>query len=425
MQVLSIMNIVLVILFSLFSYYQLMYVILGTLKKKKIHAGEGKRNRFGVLIAARNEEMVIGNLIDSIVRQDYPRELVDIFVIADNCTDSTAAVAAEHGAIVYERHNKEKVGKCYAMEALLHHIKEDYPETHYDGFFVFDADNLIAEDYISEMNRVFSEGYKIVTGYRNTKNFSDNWITAGYGIYFMRESCQMNSSREYIGSSCFVSGTGYMFASELLGEDGEWKWFTLTEDLEFSADMIIRGEKIAYCGTAELFDEQPTKLHASFVQRARWIRGYFQVIRRYGKGLWRCIVKDHNFACYDMLINMTPIILTIFTLLTNIIMLILGLTVERENMVAGVVGALLGIFGAYLVMFIFGMCATITEWNKIHTSNGRKILSMFTFPLFIFTFFVAFFMAMFSKPQWKRIEHNVALSIDDMNVNKQEEKAKE
>ena len=211
MQVLSIMNVVLVILFSIFSYYQLMYVILGTLKKKKIHPGEGKEHRFGVLIAARNEEMVIGNLIDSIMRQDYPRELVDIFVIADNCTDSTAAVSAEHGAIVYERNNKEKVGKCYAMEALLHHIHEDYADRNYDGFFVFDADNLIAENYISEMNRVFSEGYKIVTGYRNTKNFSDNWITAGYGIYFMRESCQMNSSREYIGSSCFVSGTGYMF----------------------------------------------------------------------------------------------------------------------------------------------------------------------------------------------------------------------
>ena len=418
MKVISIMNVVLVILFSIFSYYQLMYVILGTLKKSKIHTGEGKEHRFGILIAARNEEMVIGNLIDSINRQDYPRELIDIFVIADNCTDSTAAVSAEHGAIVYERQNKEKVGKCYAMEALLHHIHEDYADRNYDGFFVFDADNLIAENYISEMNRVFSEGYNIVTGYRNTKNFSDNWITAGYGIYFMRESCQMNSSREYIGSSCFVSGTGYMFAASLLGEDGEWKWFTLTEDLEFSADMIIHGEKIAYCGTAELYDEQPRKLHASFVQRARWIRGYFQVIRRYGKGLIKSIFKDHSFACYDMLINMTPIILTIFTLVSNLVMLILGLTVERENMVSAVMAALMGIGGAYLVMFIFGMCATITEWKKIHTTTFKKILSMFTFPIFIFTFFVAFFKAMFSKPQWKRIEHNVALSIDDMNAQK-------
>ena len=121
-----------------------------------------------------------------------------------------------------------------------------------------------------------------------------------------------------------------------------------------------------------------------------------------------------------MLINMTPIILTIFTFVSNIIMLLLGFTVERDNMLGAVLAALMGIGGAYLVMFIFGMCATITEWKKIHASTGKKILSMFTFPLFIFTFFVAFFKAMFSKPQWKRIEHNVALSIDDMNAQKSE-----
>ena len=102
--------------------------------------------------------------------------LVTVFVAADNCTDRTAAIARTHGAVVYERFNQLNVGKGYALDFLLQHIGADYPAG-FDGYFVFDADNLLAPDYIERMNEMFSNGHEIVTSYRNSKNFGDNWIS--------------------------------------------------------------------------------------------------------------------------------------------------------------------------------------------------------------------------------------------------------
>lgn len=415
MRVLSVLNIILSVLFTVCSFYQLLYVVLSVAGKKKSHVGVSREHRFGVLIAARNEEQVIGHLLDSIRDQDYPCELIDVYVVADNCSDRTAQVAREHGAAVCERHDTQHIGKGYALSELLRFIRQEHPDIRYDGFFVFDADNLIEKNYISEMNRVFSEGHKVVTGYRNTKNFGDNWITGGYGLYFIRESAQMNSSREFIGSSCFISGTGYLFSSSLLGEDGEWKWFTLTEDLEFSADLITHGEKVAYCRTAVLYDEQPTGFHPSLMQRARWIRGYFQVIARYGKDLVKGMFCKGGFACYDMLMNMMPLILTVFSFIFNIGMLILGLTAERGQMTVAILSCVSGIAGSYLILFLLGLCAVLTQRRKIRCTTGRVIRYTFTFPLFIFSFCIAVIIAAFSKPQWKKIDHNVAVTLDDLS----------
>ena len=160
------------------------------LKKPKRFQAE-KQHRFAVVTAAINEEQVIGNLIASIKKQNYPAELLDIFVVADNCTDQTAKVARSAGAVVYERTNPEKRGKGYALEFLFDKIQEDYGWDNYEGFFVFDADNLLDENFVVEMNAVFDHGYKIITSYRNSKNYDSNWISAGYSldVYKRQELC--------------------------------------------------------------------------------------------------------------------------------------------------------------------------------------------------------------------------------------------
>jgi glycosyltransferase involved in cell wall biosynthesis len=112
-------------------------------------------HRFAVLIAARNEEAVISQLIESIQHQSYPSQLIKIFVAADNCTDNTAAAAREAGAVVWERFNRKKIGKGYALNFLLKQIEKTCPDKPFDGYFVFDADNLLDENYISEMNKTF------------------------------------------------------------------------------------------------------------------------------------------------------------------------------------------------------------------------------------------------------------------------------
>lgn len=415
MEVLSILNIIVGILFTVCTGYQMVFAVLRLFGKIRDHGETQRQCHYGVLIAARNEEKVVGHLIDSIKRQDYPSELVDVYVIADNCDDDTAAVAQAHGARVFVRFNKEQVGKGYALKALLQHIREDYPDVKYDGYFIFDADNLLHKNYIKEMNRVFSNGNHIVTGYRNTKNYDDNWITAGYGLYFLRESEQLNRERDYVGVSSFVSGTGYLFASELLGDEGDWRWLCLTEDLQFTADMISRGERVAYCYDAILYDEQPRSFMASLIQRRRWIKGYFQTLKLHGKALVNGLFKRRSFSCYDMLMNLAPLVLTTLNIILNIALLITGLTSDREHMWIFIVSFFMSLGGAYLVLYLLGLMSAITERKRIRASMGKIIMYSFSFPIFVFTFCFSVIMAAMGKVTWQPVRHSVSVGIEDID----------
>ena len=173
------------ILTTLLFVHQSVYLLVGLFHKPKTFK-EAKENRYAVLISARNEDNVIGHLLNSINLQSYPSELVDIYVVADNCQDKTAEVSRKCGATVFERFDTEKVGKGYALDFLLDNIKKLKGEDFYDGYFVFDADNILEPDFIEQMNYTFSAGYKIITSYRNSKNYDTNWITSGYAMWFLR-----------------------------------------------------------------------------------------------------------------------------------------------------------------------------------------------------------------------------------------------
>ena len=153
----DIINIIVGIVMGLLMAYQFLYIIIGLFKKKKFKDTKTE-STYGILIAGRNEELVIGQLLDSIKKQNYNLEKVKIFVVADNCDagDKTAQIAREKGAVVYERHNKDEIGKGYALNFLLQNIAKDFPEYDPDGWFVFDADNILDKNYIYEMNKAFN-----------------------------------------------------------------------------------------------------------------------------------------------------------------------------------------------------------------------------------------------------------------------------
>ena len=406
--VLRTINAVISALFFICYTYQFLYIPLVLLKKRRPAALPASPHRYAVLIAARNEENVIAGLLDSLAAQTYDMSLVTVFVAADNCTDSTAAIARTHGAVVYERFNQLNVGKGYALDFLLQHIGADYPAG-FDGYFVFDADNILAPDYIERMNEMFSNGHEIVTSYRNSKNFGGNWISAGYALWFLRESRYLNGARTRLGSSAAVGGTGFLFSQRILNESHGWRFYLLTEDIEFSVYHILRGEKIAICESAVLYDEQPTDFRQSCRQRLRWAKGYVQVFLRYGGQLLRGAARG-SWSCFDMSMSILPaFVLTSLCLLANITLTILGLMQGAGVWFA--LRSLLECMGSILAtLLVLGGITTVTEWHRIHATTAQKLVYTLTFPLFMLTYLPISLAALFMKVEWKPIHHSVRLS---------------
>lgn len=410
-QILEILRALFTALTLLCFSYQAVYLILPFFRKARSEPVK-KPTRYAILIAARNEEAVLPHLLDSIHAQDYPKELITTYVIADNCTDNTAAVAEAKGARVYRRFNTCQVGKGYALNFLLNTIRDAGELERFDAFLIFDADNLLEPDYISRMNGLVSQGYESFCGYRNSKNFGTNWLSSGYALWYLHESAHLNQSRMMLGTSCAVNGTGFGFTRQLLERLGGWNFTTLTEDIEFGTWCATHGVRIGYCHDAVLYDEQPTSFRVSTRQRTRWIQGglqvslhcaanYLQGMLRGGRtgwasfefatlSLWGCLLGSSGFLCGMML-----------SLLSGDL--------------AGLAGMLFSSCCAgYGALFVTGTLTMATEHRRIRATRAQKLRSLVTFPIFRLSYIPIAILALFIKFEWKPIAHTVAIPVSQL-----------
>ena len=236
--------------------YQLFYILYALVVKPKKFPAVKQTRRYAVMISARNEAQVIGQLIRSIRENDYPSSLVDIHVVADNCTDNTADICRRAGAYVVERFNEEQKGKGYALNHLYEQIVTKMGSDYYDGYFVFDADNLLDRSYITEMDKCFAQGHRVITSYRNSKNYGTNWISSGYALWFLREAAYLNNPRFMLHTSCAISGTGFLISTQWVKKFRNWDFFTLTEDIQCSTEYALSGNAVCHtflCASSRLF----------------------------------------------------------------------------------------------------------------------------------------------------------------------------
>ena len=392
-------------------FYQIVYLILPLLKKQRPLESK-ERRRYAILIAARNEEAVLPHLLESIRRQDYPAELISTFVVADNCTDRTAEIAEQGGARVFRRFSKTQIGKGYALNFLLNRIDVTEGLDSFDAFLIFDADNLLMPDYVSQMNKVCSNGFDAFCCYRNSKNFGANWSSQGDAVWYLHDSCHLNQSRMLLGTTCAVNGTGFGFTRQLLQRMGGWNFFTLTEDIEFSTWCATHGVRIGYCRDAMVFDEQPENFIQSWRQRTRWTQGGLQVSIRYALDLLKGLFKGPRTA-YASFETAT---LSLWGYGMGVICcgMTLLVTFLAERWLGLGKAILLGMAGTYSSMFLIGALTLLTEWDRIRATTKKKIQSLFTFPLFMMTFVPIALTAVFRKFQWQPIAHTVAISAGDL-----------
>lgn len=411
---------------SLLVVHFAVFAIVGIFAKKKYPKTEEKA-KYGIIIPARNEEKVVGGLIESVYKNKYPQDKLQVFVIAHNCTDRTAEIAKSLGATVYEYNNPAECTMGYAFRYLFDRIREDWGVENYDGFFLFNADNVLDENYFDKMNDAFvANGKKnIITSFRNSKNFGTNMMTCLYGLYFM-QGCRFEArGRTVTGCSTRVQGTGYVIPSETV-KDG-WKYVTLTEDWEFSADQVINDNKIYYCDEAVFYDEQPTDLKIMFRQRLRWQKGHLLVCVTRFKDMIKALFTPHSKggcrykgSAYDMTVNIMPVMVisTIFFLLKPIALAFAPLFGADPATVWLDWGydTLWAAAGYYAAIFLSGLFLLILEHKRIkHVKWWLKIDSLLIWPIFLLLSAPFEFISLFMKVGWKEIPHKDTTDHEKLN----------
>ena len=401
MPILDIVSAVVGVLAGLYGAFYAVIALFGLKKRRSDFPQTAPRKRIAAVVAARNEEGVIAQLVDSLQKQDYPAELFDVIVVPNNCTDDTEGAARRAGArVVRVRGEVRSKG-----EALKDAFSQLLDENQYDAYAIFDADNLAHPGFMRAANDALNAGARIAQGYRDSKNPFENWVSGGSSIFYWFMDRLYNHARRVIGSSVALNGTGFVVSADLLRETG-FETHSLTEDLEYTAQCVIRREKIYWMDDAITYDEQPERLRDALTQRKRWFGGAWQCKKYY----FRDLFKTRSLIAVDMMLvfgSIYVLILGFLPILTGIVSMA-AYALETPEYLWPLVGvALLSALGSVLAMQAFAILVCALEKKSVR----RMWKGIVFFPLFMALWMLANWSCILTgPPQWKPIPHKAVPS---------------
>ncbi|NEZ45985.1 glycosyltransferase [Clostridium niameyense] len=398
------------------SMYYLIISFFGIYRKKDNENFEDK-TKFALVVAAHNEERVIANIVKNLKNINYDSSLYDIFVIADNCTDKTAEIAKKEGALVYERFNKDKRGKGYALEWMFSKLFK--MRTKYNAVTVFDADNLVHKNFLKEMNKKMCKGYKVVQGYLDSKNPEDTWITGSYSIAFWSCNRMFQLARYNLGLSSQLGGTGFCIDMDILKKLG-WGATCLTEDLEFSCKLVLNGYKVGWAHNAIIYDEKPLTLAQSWNQRKRWMQGFADVASRYFFKLMKRAITKLDFTAFDCaLYSIQPI--AAILLGVSAIVSFVQYIMKAANIINNINGVVYSINFNWVTLLI----AAFSLFQMIYIPlilliekklNLKVLLYYIVYPLYAITWFPISIQGIIHKDskEWNHTVHTRDINIEEL-----------
>lgn len=310
------------VLMMLMFVYHVYLSVFGFRKTGRTYAEQSPQTRFLILVPAHNEETVIADMVVNLQKLDYPKELYDFYIIADNCADATASIARGLGAQVIETRKEsedEPTGKPLALKKAL--LALGNYEERYDLLMIFDADNLMDQTILREVNSQYISEDKpeIIQCYLGTKN-PTGFVPMFDHMSFAISNRFMNQAKYNLGLNAAVGGTGFAVQTSYLASRGGWTTESLTEDFEMQMDVALRGGRILWNHNVRIYDEKPTNMIASFHQRVRWAQGRWFVTFRNTPRLFReWIGKKISFAeMLSLLTHMFSMIIPILAILSVI-----------------------------------------------------------------------------------------------------------
>lgn len=294
--------------------------------------------RFAILIPAHNEELLIGTLLASLRQLDYPAHRYEVHVVADNCTDTTAAIVRRMGAQAHERHDPAAPGKGHALNWLVKRLlAAPSADGAPDAFVFLDADSTVSPNFLREMNAGLCAGHLLMQSFNDVANPAESWTASLRYIAFSMICYLRPLGRVTLGLSAGLRGNGMCMARAIV-ERYQWDPASPAEDHEVHMRLLLDGIKVGFAPDAHVYSQMPNSLRAARSQNVRWERGKIDVMRHYSPRLLLAGLRNLNPAQVDGALELMipPFSLTFFAAFAS-----LGLGLLLRSPLAIGLGALI------------------------------------------------------------------------------------
>ena len=276
------------------SGYLLVTVLLSA--RLRPPAASRRQVRFDVVVPAHNEAEIIQRTVGSLLKCDWPKDRYRVWVIADNCTDETAAIARAAGAHVRVRTNDQQRGKGYALQfAFAASISEGWA----DAIVVVDADSEASPNLLEAFAARIETGEHAIQAHYGVLNPWTSWRTRLITIAKASFHIVRSRARERVRVSCGIRGNGWCVTHALL-KKVPYQAFSLTEDLEYGIQLGLAGFRVAYADEAHSDAEMVSNEKTARKQRQRWEHGRFELVRTKTWLLLKASLRKPSLVCLDL-----------------------------------------------------------------------------------------------------------------------------
>lgn len=368
-------NVLAAVLLVLFLYlgaataYLLVLAMAYFVRKARPSGADDPLNRFAILVPAHNEEQLVGNLCKSLLAIDYPRENIDIFIIADNCTDETVKVCQAHPITVLEREDRDNAGKGQAIAWALTqiHLNE------FDAVFIVDADSYVDSGILVELNRSINQGEQAIQCYNAVGNRDDSGFTQLLFVSRTINNLLYHEAKFRLGLSSYLTGNGLCFSSDLLQKRG-WTAFSAGEDWEYYAQLVTDGIRIGFAANAKVYHQESRSLNQATTQRLRWSSGRFSVAKNLGIPLFLRGVRQRRWIMADAA---APLLFPNYSLQINLTLggIILSLLLPSSTLML--------VFLVGFILLLIGQSLLFAVGAFIAGSPGKVIRAVLYVPVFL------------------------------------------